>query len=57
MKTIEKDIYDAFAKAGAILKANASDPGKVYHIRTRLRDRVAFSERREQIKESMPLET
>lgn len=29
MKTIEGDIYEAFAKAGAILQANAGDPGKV----------------------------
>jgi hypothetical protein len=29
MKTIEGEIYEAFAKAGAILKANAIDPGKV----------------------------
>ena len=29
MKTIEGDIYEAFAKAGAILQANASDPVKV----------------------------
>jgi hypothetical protein len=29
MKTIEGDIYEAFAKAGAILRANAGDPGKV----------------------------
>ena len=28
MKTIESEIYEAFAKAGAILKANAADPGK-----------------------------
>jgi hypothetical protein len=32
MKTIEADIYDAFAKAGAILKANAIDPVKVSRI-------------------------
>ena len=30
MKTIESEIYEAFAKAGAILKANAADPGKVH---------------------------
>jgi hypothetical protein len=29
MKTIEGEIYEAFANAGAILKANAVDPGKV----------------------------
>jgi tRNA pseudouridine38-40 synthase len=29
MKTIEGDIYEAFAKAGAILQANATDPIKV----------------------------
>lgn len=29
MKTIEGEIYEAFAKAGAILQANAVDPGKV----------------------------
>ena len=29
MKTIEGEIYEAFAKAGAILKANAGDPTKV----------------------------
>jgi hypothetical protein len=29
MKTIEGEIYEAFAKAGAILKANAVDPSKV----------------------------
>ena len=29
MKTIEGDIYEAFAKAGVILKANAVDPSKV----------------------------
>jgi len=29
MKTIEGDIYEAFAKGGAILQANAGDPGKV----------------------------
>jgi hypothetical protein len=29
MKTIEGEIYEAFAKSGAILKANAADPSKV----------------------------
>lgn len=29
MKTIEGEIYCAFAKAGAILQANAGDPTKV----------------------------
>jgi hypothetical protein len=29
MKTIEGELYEAFAKAGAILKANAADPSKV----------------------------
>ena len=32
MKTIEADIYEAFAKAGAILRANAQDPVKVTHF-------------------------
>ena len=30
MKTIEGDIYEAFAKAGVILRANAVDPSKVF---------------------------
>jgi hypothetical protein len=29
MKTIEGEIYDAFGRAGVILKANAGDPSKV----------------------------
>jgi hypothetical protein len=29
MKTIEGEIYEAFGKAGAIMKANAGDPSKV----------------------------
>lgn len=32
MKTIEGDIYEAFSKAGVILKANAVDPAKVRGI-------------------------
>jgi hypothetical protein len=32
VKTIESDIYEAFAKAGAILKANAADPGKAVYL-------------------------
>jgi hypothetical protein len=31
MRTIEADIYEAFAKAGGILQANAGDPVKVHH--------------------------
>lgn len=30
MRTIEADIYEAFAKAGGILQANAGDPVKVH---------------------------
>ena len=36
MKTIEGEIYEAFAKAGAILKANAGDPTKVTASHTNL---------------------
>ena len=57
MKTIEGDIYEAFAKAGAILQANAADPGKV---QTESRawqltfiDRAAFSGLREPTRECM----
>jgi len=32
MTTIEGDIYEAFAKAGVILKANAVDPSKVFSL-------------------------
>jgi hypothetical protein len=31
-KTIEAEVYDAFAKAGAILQANAQDPVKARHL-------------------------
>jgi hypothetical protein len=37
MRTIEGEIYEAFAKAGAILKANASDPTKVIVYRSMLK--------------------
>ena len=36
LKTIEGDIYEAFANAGAILKANAIDPVKVSIFRINL---------------------
>jgi hypothetical protein len=54
MKTIESEIYEAFAKSGAILQANATDPGKVLLNKFALLTfRAAFSERQEQIKASM----
>jgi hypothetical protein len=58
MKTIESEIYEAFAKAGAILQANASDPIKVLPAwRFDLIDRVASNEPHVQIRVFMPPET
>ena len=63
MKTIEGEIYEAFAKSGAILKANAVDPSKVSPpsltilLRSELISRAVFNGQLERIKVCMPLAT
>ena len=58
MKTIEGEIYEAFAKAGAILKANAVDPSKVPpSLSHELIGRVVFNGQLERTRESTQLAT
>lgn len=57
MKTIEGEIYEAFGKAGVILKANAGDPSKVMIPVGDVNVRVVFNGQRGQIKAFMQLGT